>query len=75
MKPAGVWVSKAAVGVFLEGEASRQTMPLRAATDGAARQRGIDAAPQRRGDVVEQRGDGAAARRWAPGVLHADAAA
>ena len=35
-------------------------MPLQAAVDGAARQRGIDAAPHRLGDVVERQGEAAA---------------
>ena len=35
-------------------------MPLQAAVDGAARQRGIEAAPHRLGDVVERQGEAAA---------------
>ena len=45
---------------FGRGEAGGDAVPLQAAVDGAARQRGIEAAPHRLGDVVERQGEAAA---------------
>ena len=45
---------------FFGREASRDPVALQATVNSAARQRGIDAAPQRLGDVVERQGEGAA---------------
>ena len=45
---------------FFGGEAGRDSMPLQAAVDGAARQLGIEAAPHRLDDVVERQGEAAA---------------
>jgi hypothetical protein len=45
---------------FVRGAARGDAVPLQAAVDGAARQRGIDAAPHRLGDVVERQGEAAA---------------
>jgi hypothetical protein len=45
---------------FFGGETSRDPIALQATMNSAARQRGIDAAPHRLGDVVERQGEAAA---------------